>query len=559
MDRMGKIADISKWQGNVNWPEAAKELDFVILRASCGMSEDTKYERNVDACIENGIPFGAYHYVKAGDADAARAEAEAFLKVTASKNRRPVFYIADIEYEAQTKTTTEAVCVAFLQTLRDHCCEKIGLYINTRYNWAGKAIDMCDIMWIPHWGKNDGKVPADSYKSSHPHDLWQYTSKGSLAGVSGNVDLNQLTGTKPMSYFIGSGQNGEEKLKEENHMFTNLEFAAFCLAVYAAKWVYWYGTCGYKCTTSRYNSKKNQYPAHYTATRESGYKKDIAEGRMCADCVGLIKAFFWLSGKLDGTSKYGANNCPDVSANGMYKKCVKTGPISTIPDIPGLIVWKSGHIGVYVGDGYTVEMKGFNYDCVKAKVTAGKWTNWGQLPASMLNYVSGEVAGVVFKLGDRTLAKGDKGEDVTELQEILVGLGFNLGTYGAAKNGVDGDFGTKTLNAVKAFQTANGLTVNGTVDAATVKALKPDVEPEPAPTPVEEQPTFAVGTKIVEITTGSVNARIGDSQKYDTTGYVQKGDKFEWVATSPTTGWHAIRMEKRICWVSPNYSKVVVV
>ena len=39
-----------------------------------------------------------------------------------------------------------------------------------------------------------------------------------------------------------------------------------------------------------YNSKKNQYPAHYTAARESGYKKDIAEGRMCADCVGLIKA-----------------------------------------------------------------------------------------------------------------------------------------------------------------------------------------------------------------------------------------------------------------------------
>jgi len=70
MDQMGKIADISKWQGNVNWSEAAKELDLVILRASCGTSEDTKYERNVNACIENGIPFGAYHYVKAGTAAA---------------------------------------------------------------------------------------------------------------------------------------------------------------------------------------------------------------------------------------------------------------------------------------------------------------------------------------------------------------------------------------------------------------------------------------------------------------------------------------------------------
>lgn len=552
---MGKIADISKWQGNVNWSEAAKELDFVILRASCGTSEDIKYERNVNACIENGIPFGAYHYVKAGTADDAKKEALAFLKVTASKKRPPVFYIADIEYEAQTKTTTEAVCVAFLQALRDEGCEKIGLYINTRYNWAGKAIGMCDIMWIPHWGKNDGTVPADKYKSSHPHDLWQYTSKGSLAGVSGNVDLNQLTGTKPLSYFVGSGKNGEEKPEEENKMFTNLDLAAFCLAVYAAKWVYWYGTCGYKCTTSLFNSKKKQYPDHYTNARESGYKKDISDSKMCADCVGLIKAFFWLSGKLDGTKKYGANGCPDVSANGMYKKCVKTGPISTIPDIPGLIVWKDGHIGVYVGDGYTVEMKGFNYDCVKAKVTSGKWTNWGQLPASMLNYVSGAVEAVTYKLGDRILEKGDKGEDVSELQKLLVDLGYNLGAYGTAKNGVDGSFGAKTLAALKAFQTSKGLTVTGKADADTVKALNPVTEPEPTP----ENPAFAVGTKIVEITTESVNARVGDSQKYDSTGYVQKGEKYEWVATSPATGWHAIRTSKRICWVSPNYSKVVVV
>lgn len=546
---MGKIADISKWQGNVDWSKAAKELDLVILRASCGTSEDTKYERNVNACIENGIPFGAYHYVKAGTAETARKEAEVFLKVTASKARQPAFYIADIEYEAQTKTTTEAVCVAFLQALRDGGCEKIGLYINTRYNWAGKAIDMCDIMWIPHWGKNDGNVPADKYKSSHPHDLWQYTSKGSLAGVSGNVDLNQLTGIKPLSYFVGSGQNGVEKPKEENTMFTNLEFAAFCLAVYAAKWVYWYGTCGYKCTTSLYNSKKKQYPAHYTAARESGYKKDISDGKMCADCVGLIKAFFWLSGKLDGTKKYGANGCPDVSANGMYKKCVKTGPISTIPDIPGLIVWKDGHIGVYVGDGYTVEMKGFNYDCVKAKVTSGKWTNWGQLPASMLNYISGEVQAVTYKLGDRELSKGSKGEDVIELQKLLLAKGYDLGSYGA-----DGDFGSKTLAAVKAFQTDRKLTVNGVVNAAVVAALNT------ADTSYLPEPTtgFETGTKIVTITTDSVNARVGDSQKYETMGYVHKGDVFEWVADSPTTGWHAIRMDKGIRWVSPNYSKVGV-
>lgn len=65
--------------------------------------------------------------------------------------------------------------------------------------------------------------------------------------------------------------------------------------------------------------------------------KHIAEKRMTADCVGLIKAFFWSS---NGTtaSKYGANSCPDRSANGMFSLCKKTGSIGTIPNTPGLVV-----------------------------------------------------------------------------------------------------------------------------------------------------------------------------------------------------------------------------
>lgn len=473
---MKKIADISKWQGDVDWEKAVTELDLAILRASCGESMDTKYLRNVEGCIQNGVPFGAYHYVKAGTVEDAKKEAQFFVSCANKAAKQPSFFIADIEYEAQTKTTTEAVCVAFLEELRKLGCTKIGLYINTRYKWAGAAISMCDIMWIPHWGKNDGNVPEDKYKSSYPHDIWQYTSKGSLAGVKGNVDLNTLTGSKPMEYFTGgdAAAGDETKPNEERgdtSMFTNVQFAEFCLAVYAAKWVYWYGTCGYKCSTSLFNSKKNQYPAHYTSSRESAYKKDIANACMCADCVGLIKAFFWKGGLLDGTNKYGSNNCPDKSANGMYSLCKTTGTIATIPDIPGIIVWKSGHIGVYVGDGYTVEMRGFAYDCVKRKVSAGPWTHWGKLPDSMLSYIDGTIEIPTYKLGERTLQKGDEGEDVAALQTALLALGYDLGTFGTAKNGVDGDFGSKTLAAVKALQEMAGLTATGIFDSSAYKAL----------------------------------------------------------------------------------------
>ena len=55
---------------------------------------------------------------------------------------------------------------------------------------------------------------------------------------------------------------------------------------------------------SLYNSKKKQYPSHYTVDRTSGYMKDIAQERMCADCVGLIKSFFWSGGQLGGASTF---------------------------------------------------------------------------------------------------------------------------------------------------------------------------------------------------------------------------------------------------------------
>ncbi|MBQ8707830.1 MAG: CHAP domain-containing protein [Succinivibrionaceae bacterium] len=82
-------------------------------------------------------------------------------------------------------------------------------------------------------------------------------------------------------------------------------------------------------------------------------------------------------------------------------------------------------------------------------------------------------------------------------------------------------------------------------------------EPVKTETPATQaEPENTVGGKVVTITAASLNVRVGDSQKYDSVGTVKKGEKYEWVATSPTTGWHAIRTDKRIGWVSPNYSKV---
>ena len=170
-------------------------------------------------------------------------------------------------------------------------------------------------------------------------------------------------------------------------MFNNYQLASFCEQVYNNKWAYWYGTCGYECTLKTYESKSKQYPAHYTKSRKSGYMKDIEQRKRCADCVGMIKAFFWCDGDVNKLPKYKANNCPDKSANGMFKLCEDKGLISTIPDTPGIVVWKDGHIGVSIGDGYAIEMRGFDYDCRKDKIKNRPWTHWGRLPLYMLEYL----------------------------------------------------------------------------------------------------------------------------------------------------------------------------
>ena len=83
------------------------------------------------------------------------------------------------------------------------------------------------------------------------------------------------------------------------------------------------------------------------------------------------------------TSKYGSNVCPDKSASGMFSYCkskgMDWGTIDTLPEIVGLALLTDGHIGYYVGGGYAVEWRGFNYGCVKTVVKERTWKHWDGL------------------------------------------------------------------------------------------------------------------------------------------------------------------------------------
>ena len=61
------------------------------------------------------------------------------------------------------------------------------------------------------------------------------------------------------------------------------------------------------------------------------------------------------------------------------------GDISTMPEVPGLMLWKSGHAGVYIGGGYAIEAMGTRKGVVKTEVSGRGWQGWGKLP--YINYL----------------------------------------------------------------------------------------------------------------------------------------------------------------------------
>ena len=278
--------------------------------------------------------------------------------------------------------------------------------------------------------------------------------------------------------------------------FTNEHFAAWCQKMLGQP--YWYGTVVYKCTQSLLTRKAKQYASHYGDSRTARYKSDIAGKKVCADCIGGAKGYAWSGGGqgvLESigtdktyTSKYGSNGCPDKGANGMFtyakSKGMDWGVIGTLPEIVGLALHKSGHVGYYIGGGYAVEWKGFAYGCVKTKVNGRGWTHWYKLP--FINYgavsdtepdtdtpVSDTVRNLYYKTG-KTMQRG---EDVRKLQIALNALCFDCGV-------ADGIFGKKTDTAVRAFQAANNLEVDGVVGAKTRSVL--ELATESAGTPSGE-------------------------------------------------------------------------
>lgn len=162
----------------------------------------------------------------------------------------------------------------------------------------------------------------------------------------------------------------------------NLDLVKWAQMAYDNKWGYVWGSHGNVLTANELKRLEKTFGSHVTDKEE--YIKSHWLGRRTSDCVGLIKGYGWYD-ETRGTIKYGTNGMKDVTADGMFNATVEKGPISTMPDIPGIAVWHQGHIGVYIGNGYVIHAANTYDGVIKTPITSSGWTHWLKVP--YINYI----------------------------------------------------------------------------------------------------------------------------------------------------------------------------
>ena len=159
------------------------------------------------------------------------------------------------------------------------------------------------------------------------------------------------------------------------------DLVTYAVHAWESGWGYVWGTYGNVLTESLLAYKVSQYPDG-VGNHENFIRAHWLGGRT-TDCVGLIKGYSWLSPETM-TIDYGTHGMPDIGANQMYYTARESGPISTMPDIPGLAVWHEVHIGVYIGGGQVIEAMGTKNGVVKTELAKRNWTHWLKIP--YINY-----------------------------------------------------------------------------------------------------------------------------------------------------------------------------
>ena len=187
--------DVSKWNGNIDWNAVKNSgVSYVIIR--CGyrgsstgaLIEDPKFRSNIKGAKAAGLKVGVYFFSQAVNEVEAVEEASMALSLVSGYGLNyPIFL--DVEAsggrgDGISKETRTAVCKAFCATIQNSGYSA-GVYANK--TWFTEKINTSSLTAYKIWLAQYASAPT--YTATR-YDMWQYSSKGKVSGISGNVDMN---------------------------------------------------------------------------------------------------------------------------------------------------------------------------------------------------------------------------------------------------------------------------------------------------------------------------------------------------------------------------------
>lgn len=182
-----KGIDVSKWQESIDFTKVKNAgIEFVIIRAGYGNgNKDGCFEQNYSRAKAAGLAVGAYWYSYATSAAGAKQEAQKCAAILKGKQfEYPVYF--DLEEKSQLEKGKD-----FCSSLIAAFCDEMeaqgyfaGFYMSlSAVNaYVTDAVKKRYAFWVAQWNS------SCSYTGQY--GLWQYSSKGSVSGINGNVDLD---------------------------------------------------------------------------------------------------------------------------------------------------------------------------------------------------------------------------------------------------------------------------------------------------------------------------------------------------------------------------------
>lgn len=201
--------DVSKWQGKPDYKQIAKDVDFVIMQIGFGKyasQVDPSFAYNYEQARANKIPIGGYWYSYATTVEEACMEARACLANIGGKQfEYPIYLDLEENLSLLGKSRVSAIAEAFCGIL-ENAGYFVGIYISRDPAIAYLSNEVTDkyAMWIADYNS----------RCLYPREygIWQYSSKGIVRGINGNVDVDKCYVDYPTVIKAG-GYNGFPKLQ----------------------------------------------------------------------------------------------------------------------------------------------------------------------------------------------------------------------------------------------------------------------------------------------------------------------------------------------------------